>query len=191
MPCINNRKALRHCINSLMMTDIPCNHHLCTCIDNIAYKAAARAGHHCCQLNNILQTAIHPDIWHIKPEFDKRCKFRHSHTFAKAPYPAKALIKTSLRIEILLIEILFIRNTEHLSVLQFQIIRRCLRHTHHIKIRVHGIITDIISEQFNKPSPNKILRRDSAHLLKNKRMMRQQQVCTKAHCLFDHLICRI
>ena len=56
---------------------------------------------------------------------------------------------------------------------------------------MHGKVTDIFSEQFNQPSANKILRCDSAHLLKNKRMMRKQQVCAKAHGLFDYLICRI
>ena len=74
---------------------------------------------------------------------------------------------------------------------QPHLLRRKLRHSHDIKIRVHRIIRQIRTDHTNHPSSNQIIIRNPLNPLKNQRMMRQQQIRMLRNRFLNCRICRI
>ena len=63
--------------------------------------------------------------------------FINRHRIWQIPQSSKSLLG----------DIIFKGNIQYLSVLQLQFIRRRIRHSHHIKIGMHGIIAHIVLQK--------------------------------------------
>ena len=116
--------------------------------------------------DRIVGITVDPHLFQSKDISDKSREFIQAHVFLKSSDPADPFLG----------DLVFISDLEHLSVGQTKQISCSIRHTHHIKIGVHGIAGNIISDQFHHSFPDIIAVMDPLDPGEKKGMMCDQKV---------------
>ena len=172
MSGIDNAKTICQSIYGRMIVDVPGHQNLCLFLDGRIDHTLTGPAADCDPADEslsgsfLLFRAIAADSFNAHPRPHVIRKICEAHCFGQIPHPSDSFDDS----------VYFPCHLQHMGILQIQLFFIDVRHAEYIKIRVHGVVADLVFNQRQNSSADKRIIVYFPNAVKQERMMRDEKI---------------